>query len=209
MAVPGHKGRGVDDWASLPALLLLLSIFFFIANPIGSAFSRQQEHQADQYGLEVTHGLTPDSDQVAAQAFNLLGEVDLIDPEPNPADMFLFTHPSRIACNLLSPANRGRTAAPAILSNKACVRFTGAEGSAFSLGISVDEWLQGFGSASSAGGSLRGISACPFPSAGRALGFPFSRAARPTGVTTMRLRTLIFLMLLGVATAANGATSAG
>lgn len=87
--------RGVDDWASLPALLLLLSIFFFIANPIGSAFSRYQEHQADQYGLEVTHGLTPDSSQVAAQAFNLLGDVDLADPEPNPVDVVLFySHPS-------------------------------------------------------------------------------------------------------------------
>ena len=87
--------RGVDDWASLPALLLLLSIFFFIANPIASALSRYQEHQADQYGLEVTHGLTPDSGQVAAQAFNLLGEVDLADPEPNPADVLLFySHPS-------------------------------------------------------------------------------------------------------------------
>ncbi|HVH69743.1 MAG TPA: M48 family metallopeptidase, partial [Candidatus Dormibacteraeota bacterium] len=86
--------RGVDDWASLPALLLLISIFFFIANPIGSAFSRYHEHQADQYGLEVTHGLTPDSGQVAAQGFNLLGDVDLGDPEPNPVDVFLFySHP--------------------------------------------------------------------------------------------------------------------
>lgn len=87
--------RGVDDWASLPVLLLLLSIFFFIANPIGSAFSRYQEHQAHQYRLEVTHGLTPDSGQVAAQAFNLLGHVDLADPEPNPVDVVLFhSHPS-------------------------------------------------------------------------------------------------------------------
>lgn len=86
--------RGVDDWASLPALLLLLSIFFFIASPIGSAFSRYTEHQADQYGLEVTHGLTPDSGQVAAQTFQILGDVDLGDPEPNPADVFLFySHP--------------------------------------------------------------------------------------------------------------------
>ena len=87
--------RGVDDWASLPALLLLLSVFFFVANPIVSAFTRYQEHQADQYGLEVTHGLTPDSGQVAAQAFNLLGDVDLADPEPNSVDVFLFySHPS-------------------------------------------------------------------------------------------------------------------
>ena len=91
----GWEVRAVDDWASLPALLLLLSIFVFVANPIGSAFSRYQEHQADQYGLEVTHGLTPDSGQVAAQAFNLLGDVDLADPEPNAVDVVLFySHPS-------------------------------------------------------------------------------------------------------------------
>jgi STE24 endopeptidase len=87
--------RGLDDWASLPALLLLLSVFFFLANPIASAFSRHYEHQADQYGLEVTHGLTPDFGQVAAQAFQILGEVDLSDPDPNPGQVFLFyDHPS-------------------------------------------------------------------------------------------------------------------
>jgi STE24 endopeptidase len=86
--------RGVDDWASLPVLLLLLSIFSFVANPITSAASRYFEHQADQYGLEVTHGLTPDSGQVAAQSFQILGEVDLSDPKPNPVDVFLFySHP--------------------------------------------------------------------------------------------------------------------
>ncbi|HXJ16408.1 MAG TPA: M48 family metallopeptidase [Candidatus Polarisedimenticolia bacterium] len=87
--------RGVDDWASLPALLLLLSIFGFIANPATNAISRHYEHQADQYGLEVTHGLTPDSGQVAAQAFQILGEVSLADPKPNPVNVFLFfTHPT-------------------------------------------------------------------------------------------------------------------
>jgi STE24 endopeptidase len=87
--------RGLDDWASFPALLLLLSIFSFLGGPIGSAFSRHVEHQADQYGLEVTHGLTPDSSQVAAQSFQILGEVDLSDPNPNPVDVFLFyDHPA-------------------------------------------------------------------------------------------------------------------
>lgn len=86
--------RGVDDWASLPAILLLVSILSFIATPIGSAFSRHIEHQADQYGLEVTHGLAPDSSQVAAQSFEILGKVDLSDPAPNPLDVFLFySHP--------------------------------------------------------------------------------------------------------------------
>ena len=87
--------RSVEDLASLPALLVLLSIFGFIAGPISSAFSRHDEHQADQYGLEVTHGLTPDSSQVGAQAFQVLGEVDLSNPEPNPVDVFMFySHPA-------------------------------------------------------------------------------------------------------------------
>ena len=87
--------RGLEDWASLPALLFLLSLLFFVTNPVGSAFSRHLEHQADQFGLEVTHGLTPDSAQVAAQAFQILGEVDLSDPDPNPADVFLYyDHPT-------------------------------------------------------------------------------------------------------------------
>ncbi len=87
--------RGLDDWASLPVLLLLLSIISTLAIPIASPFSRHFEHQADQYGLEVTHGLTPDSGQVAAQAFQILGEVDLSDPEPNPIRVFIFyDHPA-------------------------------------------------------------------------------------------------------------------
>jgi len=91
----GWGVRGLDDWASLPVLLFLLSLLFFVATPVASAFSRRLEHQADQFGLEVTHGLTPDSPQVAAQAFQVLGEVDLADPDPNPVDVFLYyDHPT-------------------------------------------------------------------------------------------------------------------
>ncbi|HEV2396891.1 MAG TPA: M48 family metallopeptidase [Candidatus Sulfotelmatobacter sp.] len=91
----GWHIRGLDDWASLPVLLLLLSVFLFLTNPIASGFSRYLEHQADQFGLEVTHGLTPHSGQIAAQAFQILGEVDLADPDPNPVNVFLFySHPT-------------------------------------------------------------------------------------------------------------------
>jgi STE24 endopeptidase len=91
----GWEIRGVDDWASLPILMLLLSLLSFLVTPILSSFSRYQEHQADVYGLEVTHGLTPNSSQVAARAFQVLGEVDLADPDP-PAFMkfWLYDHPS-------------------------------------------------------------------------------------------------------------------
>ncbi len=87
--------RDLGDWASLPALLVLLTVLTFIANPIFNAFSRHVEHQADQYGLEVTHGLTPDSGQIAAQSFQALGEVNLSNPDPNQVAIFMFySHPS-------------------------------------------------------------------------------------------------------------------
>ena len=86
--------RGPDDLASLPALLLLLSIFNFAADPISNAFSRYIENQADVYGLEVTHGVIPDAGQAAADSFQVEGESFLADPDPNPVDVFLFyDHP--------------------------------------------------------------------------------------------------------------------
>lgn len=87
--------RGLDDFASLPVLLLFFSILAFAGSPLDSAVSRYFEHQADQYALEVTHGLTPDAGQVGAQSFQVLGDVSLDDPDPNPLDVFMFyDHPT-------------------------------------------------------------------------------------------------------------------
>jgi Zn-dependent protease with chaperone function len=86
--------RGPDDLASLPALLLLLSVFGFLSTPIQNSFSRHLEHQADQYGLEVIHGQIADAPVVAAHAFQVLGEVDLEEPHPSPAvKLWFYNHP--------------------------------------------------------------------------------------------------------------------
>jgi STE24 endopeptidase len=86
--------RGVDDWASLPVLLLLLLVFSFLFDPVSNAYSRHLEHQADVYGLEVIHGLVPDSGQTAAQAFQILGEINLADPHPPTLiKIWLYSHP--------------------------------------------------------------------------------------------------------------------
>ena len=86
--------RGVDDWASLPVLMLFLSIFSFLFSPLGSSFSRYQEHEADIYGLEVIHGIVPESNQAAADAFQVLGEINLADPNPHPLiRIWLYSHP--------------------------------------------------------------------------------------------------------------------
>jgi STE24 endopeptidase len=106
--------RGLEDLASYPALLLVISFLAVFGGPIGSTFSRYVEHQADQYGLEVTHGLIPDNGQVAAQTFNILGDVDLGDPAPPAWEVVLFyDHPSipeRIAfCLTYDPWRHGGT----------------------------------------------------------------------------------------------------
>ncbi|HKV23461.1 MAG TPA: M48 family metallopeptidase [Candidatus Acidoferrum sp.] len=85
---------GPEDWVSLVVLLLLLEIGLFLASPVINGFSRMQEHHADIYGAEVIHGIVPNSAEAAAQAFQVLGEVDLADPNPPEFITFwLYSHP--------------------------------------------------------------------------------------------------------------------
>lgn len=85
---------GAEDWASLAVLLLILQVYLFFSSPAINWFSRTQEHAADVYGLEVIHGLIPNSEEVAAHAFQVLGELDLSDPNPPPFIRFwLYSHP--------------------------------------------------------------------------------------------------------------------
>jgi STE24 endopeptidase len=91
----GWGVRGLDDLASLPALLLLITVFAFVADPITNGFSRYQENQADIYSLEVTRGILADPGQASAHDFQQLGEKLFVDPDPNPIDVFLFyDHPT-------------------------------------------------------------------------------------------------------------------
>ena len=86
--------RELSDWAAVPMLLLIFSILSLVSQPIGNAISRQLEHNADVYGLEVTHGLNPDSQDVAAHAFQVLGELALSYPYPNNFYVFWYAdHP--------------------------------------------------------------------------------------------------------------------
>jgi len=88
------KLYGQEDWASLAVLLLLLQVLLFVSSPVLSGYRRMQEHAADVYGLEVIHGLVPHSEEVAAHAFQVLGEMDLSDPNPPPFITFwLYSHP--------------------------------------------------------------------------------------------------------------------
>ena len=86
--------RGLSDWASLPVLMLGATIAGELLNPVVNGFVRAQEHQADVFGLEAIHGLVPDSPRAAAEAFQLLGEANLSDPDPGPfITLWLYDHP--------------------------------------------------------------------------------------------------------------------
>jgi len=86
--------RALYDWAALVMLILIFSIMSTISQPIGSAFSRTLEHNADIYGLEVTHGINANSQEAAAHAFQVLGELSLSYPYPSRFVVFWYAdHP--------------------------------------------------------------------------------------------------------------------
>jgi len=75
-------------------MLLILEILIFISLPIENGYSRMQEHNSDIYGLEVIHGIVPNAPEVAAHAFQILGEIGLADPNPPALITFwLYSHP--------------------------------------------------------------------------------------------------------------------
>jgi STE24 endopeptidase len=81
--------------AALPVLMLAVSFLTLAGEPIGNAFSRHLEHQADIYGLEVTHGLFPNNGAVAASSFQKLGEKSYDYPTPNRVLVFWsYSHPT-------------------------------------------------------------------------------------------------------------------
>jgi Zn-dependent protease with chaperone function len=66
----------------------------FLGAPVGNAFSRMEEHNADAYGLQIVQGLIPHANEVAAHSFQVLGEEDLDDPNPSKFIVFwLYSHP--------------------------------------------------------------------------------------------------------------------
>jgi Zn-dependent protease with chaperone function len=86
--------RELSDWAAVPMLLLIFSLMSLISEPIGNTFSRHLEHNADVYGLEVTHGINPNSQEAAAHAFQVLGELSLSYPYPSKFYVFWYAdHP--------------------------------------------------------------------------------------------------------------------
>ena len=81
----------LSDIASLPLVLVFVSVIFFVFQPVTNGFSRMLERQADAYGMEVS-GV---SGETAATAFDKLAVLNLADPDPHPViEFWFYNHPA-------------------------------------------------------------------------------------------------------------------
>lgn len=99
--------NSLSDFAALPLLMVLILIVSLVGMPIPMAFSRSVEHEADRFGLELTH-----NNHAAATAFVKLQQKSLGISRPGPlVEIWLFDHPSvgeRIDfCNSYRPWDTG------------------------------------------------------------------------------------------------------
>ena len=79
----------VHDVAAIPLLTLIAALLSFAAQPLSHARSRQVEHEADAFGLEVTR-----MNDAGARALIKLGSQNRSNPEPSPiVKAFLYSHP--------------------------------------------------------------------------------------------------------------------
>ena len=98
----------LSDVASMPLLILLVGVFGFIFQPAGNAFSRHLEHEADRFGLEITH-----LNHACGTAFAKFVQHDLSYPTPGPLYvLWRSDHPPAAAriefCNSYHPWDQGK-----------------------------------------------------------------------------------------------------
>jgi STE24 endopeptidase len=80
--------RSIDDPAGLPAVMALISVFFFLATPVTNTIIRTSEVQADIFGLNAVR--QPDA---FATVSLKVAEYRKLDPSPLEEFIF-FDHPS-------------------------------------------------------------------------------------------------------------------
>ncbi|HEX3067674.1 MAG TPA: M48 family metallopeptidase [Thermoanaerobaculia bacterium] len=78
------------DPAALPWLLAVSSLLAFLLSPVYSGYSRHVEHQADIFGLELTH-----KNEAMASSFVKFAEDSKADPRPPRfIEWWRYSHPS-------------------------------------------------------------------------------------------------------------------
>ena len=84
-----------EDWAAVVVMYMVLVVLSFFAEPIGNAFSRSMEHDADVFGQEVVHGIVADPQATGEASFQLLGENQFVEPNPSAfVEFWTDSHPS-------------------------------------------------------------------------------------------------------------------
>lgn len=85
----GRRGERGDP-VTLPWLLLIVSVGSFLGAPIENGISRHIEHEADRFGLELTHLNEP-----MAASFVAFAKDSKVDPNPSPfIEFWRYSHPS-------------------------------------------------------------------------------------------------------------------
>jgi len=83
----------LGDIASLPLIMLFISVFGFITQPVTNGMSRIMEYQSDRFGMELS-GVT---DEVALTAFDKLSVYNLSDPDPSDIiEFWFYDHPAPV-----------------------------------------------------------------------------------------------------------------
>jgi len=81
----------LGDIASLPLVMIFVTVFSFVFQPVSNGLSRYFENQSDRYGMTIT-GI---SGNAAATAFEKLSAYNLSDPDPNPlVEFWFYDHPA-------------------------------------------------------------------------------------------------------------------
>lgn len=79
---------GPQDLAAFPLLYFIFYLFSVLLTPLGNAYSRWREREADRFALKAMgpHGFIP--------AMEKLGRLNLADPHPHPLiEWWFYTHP--------------------------------------------------------------------------------------------------------------------
>jgi STE24 endopeptidase len=81
----------IQDVASLPLLMLCLTVIMFFAQPVTNTVSRAMEHSADKFGMNISQV----SGDVAASAFDKLSVYNMSDPDPSSlVEFWFYDHPA-------------------------------------------------------------------------------------------------------------------
>ena len=87
--LPRYGFTSAGDPAALPWVLLVFFVIGFLLTPVGAAYSRYGERQADVFSLELTRLNEP-----MATAFRKMAEDSKRDPSPHPfIKYWRYTHP--------------------------------------------------------------------------------------------------------------------